>query len=141
MKKRVALSRRSFFKLLAGLGTAFLTLVWWRLSQFQTGMENKLEFRHNAGIPLGVSYFGKYYLFRNATTVRAFSTTCTHAGCRIGKANTGFLQCSCHGSRFDAETGQPVKGPAIKTLQELECYFDEKSGQWIVRLQPIGYKS
>lgn len=141
MKKRPALSRRSFFKLLAGLGTAFMALIWWRLSQFQTGKESRLEFRHSSGIPLGVSYFGKYYLFRNATTVRAFSTTCTHAGCRLGKANAGFLQCSCHGSKFDAETGKPVKGPAVKTLQELECYFDEKSGQWIVKLQPNVYKS
>lgn len=141
MKKQIVLSRRSFFQLLAVLGTAFLAWMWYRLSQFQTGKESKQVFRHNADIPLGVSYFEKYYLFRHETTVRAFSTTCTHAGCRLVMANAGFLQCSCHGSRFDAETGQPVKGPAIKTLQELECYFDEKSGQWIVKLQPIVYKS
>ncbi len=126
---------------MAGLGTAFLALMWWRLSQFQERKENQLEFRHNANIPLGVSHFGKYYLYRDEKTVHAFSTTCTHAGCRIGKANAGFLQCSCHGSEFDAKTGKPVKGPAIKPLQELDCYFDKLSGQWVVKLQPIKNES
>ncbi len=83
---------------------------------------------------MGISFFEKYYLYRTDNSIRAFLTKCTHAGCRIG-ANTGnLLQCNCHGSQFDAKTGNPLKGPAIKPLQEIECQFDEKSGQWVVRL-------
>ncbi|HWR99206.1 MAG TPA: Rieske (2Fe-2S) protein [Prolixibacteraceae bacterium] len=121
---------------MAGLSTGFVLWTWHRLGQIQSDRENQAEFRHSDDIPLGVSYFGKYYLYRDDTGIRAFSTTCTHAGCRIGKENAGFLQCSCHGSKFEAETGRPVKGPALKPLQELECHFDQTTGHWIIKLQP-----
>jgi len=137
MQNQKKQSRRLFVKLVAGLGTGLFALTWYRLSETQFGKESQLEFRHSADIPLGVSYFDNYYLIRDEKTVRAFSTTCTHAGCRIGKGQAGFLQCSCHGSRFDAKSGKPVKGPAIKPLQEFDCYFDKVSGKWIVRLQPV----
>ncbi len=130
-------SRRLFVKLAAGLGTGLFALTWYRLSETQFGKENLLEFRHSADIPMGVSYFGKYYLIRDEKSVRAFSTTCTHAGCRIGKGSGTVLKCGCHGSQFDAKSGKPVKGPAIKPLQELDCYFDKSSGSWIVKLQPV----
>lgn len=136
MKKRSSLSRRLFFRSMAGLSAGFAVWTWYRLGQSQSGKENQAEYRHSPDIPLGVSYFGKYYLYRDENGIRAFSTICTHAGCRIGKENAGFLQCSCHGSKFEAETGKPVKGPALKSLQELECHFDQNSGQWIIKLQP-----
>jgi Rieske Fe-S protein len=136
MKKRSSLSRRLFFRSMAGLSTGVVVWTWYRLGQFQSEKENLAEFRHGADIPLGVSYFGKYYLYRDETGIRAFSTSCTHAGCRIEKEHSGFLQCSCHGSKFEAETGKPVKGPALKSLQELDCHFDQKSDQWIIKLQP-----
>ena len=130
-------SRRLFVKLAAGLGTGLFAFTWYHLSEVQAGKESQGEFRHSADIPLGVSHFGKYYLIRDELTVRAFSTTCTHAGCRIGKGDGTVLKCGCHGSQFDAKTGKPVKGPAIKPLQEFDCYFDKSSGSWIVKLQPV----
>ncbi len=120
---------------MAGLGTGIFVWTWYRLGAFQSEIENRLEFIHSMDIPLGVSYFGNYYLFRSKKGLRAFSTVCTHAGCRIGKENAGFLQCSCHGSKFEAATGMPVKGPALKPLQELECHFDQNMGHWIIKLQ------
>ncbi|MCK9639273.1 MAG: Rieske (2Fe-2S) protein [Prolixibacteraceae bacterium] len=137
MQKQKKQSRRLFVKLAAGLGTGLFAFTWYRLSEVQFGKESQGEFRHGADIPLGVSYFGKYYLIRDENTVRAFSTTCTHAGCRIGKGSGTVLKCGCHGSQFDAKTGKPVKGPAIKPLLEFDCYFDKSSGNWIVRLQPV----
>ena len=126
-------SRRLFVKLAAGLGTGLFALTWYRLSETQFGKESQLEFRHSADIPLGVSYFGKYYLVRDEKTVRAFSTTCTHAGCRIGKGTGPVLKCGCHGSQFDAKTGKALRGPATKPLQQLDCEFDSKLNQWIVK--------
>ncbi len=138
MKKQKSISRKLFIRLIAGLSIAFISWIWYRITNFQTERESRLEFRHGQDIPLGISYFGKYYLIRTENSLRAFSTTCTHAGCRIGKSKGSTLQCSCHGSKFEAETGKPLKGPAIKPLQELECRFDKKSSQWIVRFLPAG---
>jgi len=133
MKIQKRLSRKLFIRWMGGLSLGIATWIWYRVTNFQTQRESRLEFRHGEDIPLGISYFGKYYIFHSENSLRAFSTTCTHAGCRIAKGNGELLQCGCHGSQFDGRTGQPTKGPAIKPLQELECRFDLKSGQWIVR--------
>lgn len=126
-------SRRLFVKLAAGLGTGLFAFTWYRLSEIQFGKESQGEFRHSADIPLGVSHFGKYYLIREEKSVRAFSTTCTHAGCRIGKGSGTVLKCGCHGSQFDASSGKILRGPATRPLQQLDCQFDQISNQWIVR--------
>lgn len=141
MNKRKLISRNTFLRMLAGLILGSTAWIWFRLSGFQTERENRMEFRHGNDIPLGISYFEKYYLFRNDQGVRAFLTQCTHAGCRIVTGSGNVLNCNCHGSKFEAETGKPLKGPAIKPLTELECRFDEKNGQWVVRLQPVVYAS
>ena len=131
IQKRI--SRKIFIRWTTRLILGFTLWVWYRLTNFQSGRENKMEFVHGWDIPLGISYFGKYYLYHTENSTRAFSTSCTHAGCRIGKGNTDILQCSCHGSQFEAKTGKPLKGPAIKPLFELECRFNAKSGQWVVK--------
>ena len=137
MGKQKSISRNLFLKIVTGLILGLVAWIWYNLTNFQTEQENSLEFRHGQDIPMGISYFEKYYLIRTENSLRAFSTTCTHAGCRIGKGNGNSLQCNCHGSRFEAETGKPLKGPAIKPLQEFECRFDEKNGQWVVRMKPV----
>ena len=135
MENRSILSRKSFVKLLAGICTGSFLWSWYDLSKEQFRNEDREEFRHGENISLGVSYFGKYYLSRADDLVIAFSTICTHAGCRIGKTNSNVLQCGCHGSSFDAASGNPVKGPALYPLRKLDCRFDSKSGEWIVNLQ------
>ncbi|MDX6197389.1 MAG: hypothetical protein QOJ79_540 [Actinomycetota bacterium] len=52
---------------------------------------------------------------QTATTVVAFSSTCTHQGCTVepdGKRYT----CPCHGSVYDAFTGKNLSGPAPSPL-------------------------
>ncbi|MFY9153534.1 MAG: Rieske (2Fe-2S) protein [Prolixibacteraceae bacterium] len=134
MGKHKPITRKSFIQLVINLFIGLVTWFWYRLSGFQTERAENLEFRHNQDIPLGISYFGKYYIYRTESSVRAFSTSCTHAGCRIGKSTGAILHCSCHGSQFDAASGNPLKGPAFKQLQEYNCQFDQSSGQWVVRL-------
>jgi len=138
MEKQKRLSRKLFIQWMAGLILGFAAWIWYRITNFQNERESKMEFSHGQDIPLGISYFGRYYIFRTEKTLRAFSTICTHAGCRIGKGDGDTLQCGCHGSQFEGKTGKPIKGPAIKPLKELECRLDKKSGQWIIRYQPIG---
>jgi Rieske Fe-S protein len=137
MVKQKPISRNAFIRLATGLIFGLFAWIWYRLSRFQTEQEHNQEYRHGRDIPMGVSYFDKYYLFRNDQSVRAFLTTCTHAGCRINLNTGNRLQCNCHGSQFDAETGNPLKGPAIKPLQEIECRFDEKNGQWVVNMHSV----
>ena len=48
--------------------------------------------------------------------VRAFSAICTHQGCTVASVSGGTINCPCHGSKFDAATGQPVAGPAKSPL-------------------------
>lgn len=51
---------------------------------------------------------------REGDKVAAISTTCTHLGCIVGVADTGF-SCPCHGSRYDQD-GNVTGGPAPKAL-------------------------
>ncbi|MFC3890943.1 TQO small subunit DoxD [Lentzea rhizosphaerae] len=55
------------------------------------------------------------YLLRPSTDVfTAFLATCTHQGCPVTPAGSGF-RCPCHGSTFDGN-GQVTGGPATKPL-------------------------
>ncbi|SFR76310.1 Ferredoxin subunit of nitrite reductase or a ring-hydroxylating dioxygenase [Agromyces sp. CF514] len=47
--------------------------------------------------------------------VVAFSAICTHQGCIVAAAGAEF-DCPCHGSRYDAATGEVLSGPAIDPL-------------------------
>ncbi|MFE5563989.1 Rieske 2Fe-2S domain-containing protein [Amycolatopsis japonica] len=58
------------------------------------------------------------YLLRPSTdTFMAFLATCTHQGCPVTPAGTGF-RCPCHGSTFDGN-GQVTGGPAAKPLNNV----------------------
>ena len=50
--------------------------------------------------------------------VAAVSLICTHLGCIVSKADTGY-SCPCHGSKFDS-IGEVVGGPAPRGLRWLE---------------------
>jgi cytochrome b6-f complex iron-sulfur subunit len=53
-------------------------------------------------------------VIREGDRMAAISLTCTHLGCTVGVAETGFA-CPCHGSRFDQD-GNVTGGPAPKPL-------------------------
>lgn len=50
-----------------------------------------------------------------AGRVVAFSAICTHQGCVVAAAGDRF-ECPCHGSAFDAATGDVLQGPALEPL-------------------------
>ncbi|MFR9798670.1 Rieske (2Fe-2S) protein [Streptomyces sp. MS06] len=56
---------------------------------------------------------------RSGDTYTAHSTICTHAGCAINKLQGTTLICPCHGSEFDARTGDVLRDPATEPLQKL----------------------
>lgn len=49
-------------------------------------------------------------------TVHGFSAVCTHQGCTVTSVHNGVIGCPCHGSRFDAQTGEVLAGPAPRPL-------------------------
>jgi Rieske Fe-S protein len=53
-----------------------------------------------------------------AGEVVAFSAICTHQQCVVAAAGTEF-HCPCHGSMYDAATGDVIQGPALEPLSEI----------------------
>lgn len=55
---------------------------------------------------------------RRAGTVYATSNYCSHLDCLLssGKVTEDGLLCSCHGSVFDYETGEPLSPPATRPI-------------------------
>ena len=47
---------------------------------------------------------------------KAFTSTCPHQGCTVGKVTADTIICPCHGSQFSAETGDVEVGPAMTGL-------------------------
>jgi hypothetical protein len=57
-----------------------------------------------------------YSLTRTSRGVVAFNTRCTHAGAPCVLSDS-LLQCPAHGSVFDPENGEAVRGPAVEPLK------------------------
>lgn len=127
-------TRRNFFNSLGVLASAAMGVLWYRLTARHENINNKsLPIRITGEISEGVTLYDNVFLVRNGDHVKAFSATCTHAGCRITQVEGGTLQCPCHGSAFDAKTGKPTRGPALKPLKQLECRFEKETGEWHIR--------
>ena len=47
----------------------------------------------------------------------AFDAVCPHAGCTVAyQRSAQLIACPCHGSEFDAGTGDVIRGPATRGL-------------------------
>jgi Rieske Fe-S protein len=53
-----------------------------------------------------------------AGQVVAFSAICTHRQCVVAAAGDEF-HCPCHGSMYEAATGDVIQGPALEPLPEI----------------------
>jgi Rieske Fe-S protein len=73
-----------------------------------------------AAIPDGGGVIvGKVVLTRSGEQIHAFSAVCTHQGCLVTRVAARAIDCPCHGSRFDATTGQVLNGPASSPLPKV----------------------
>ena len=57
----------------------------------------------------------RVFLIRKGNTYRCLSATCTHLGCTVDRADSGY-HCPCHGSVFD-DMGVVKGGPAPRALE------------------------
>ena len=55
--------------------------------------------------------------------ITAFSGYCTHQGCAVAMAGEE-LECPCHGSTFDAKTGEVLSAPAASPLPPVAVEVD-----------------
>ena len=49
------------------------------------------------------------------TQAHAFSSSCTHQGCKLPLPVNGTITCGCHQARFDTQ-GKVTRGPATRNL-------------------------
>ncbi|MDF5759213.1 Rieske (2Fe-2S) protein [Spongiactinospora sp. TRM90649] len=52
----------------------------------------------------------------SAGVFKAFTATCPHAGCAVGRIEERLIECPCHGSQFAIDSGECVSGPAKAPL-------------------------
>lgn len=62
---------------------------------------------------------------------KAFSSVCPHQQCQVSTVKDNEIVCSCHGSRFSAETGDVEAGPAPRGLAPIAV---EVQGDSVVRI-------
>jgi len=55
---------------------------------------------------------------------KAFSAICTHQQCTVATITDNVIMCPCHGSTYDASTGEPTGGPAPSALTPIEITVD-----------------
>ncbi len=55
---------------------------------------------------------------------KAYTAVCTHQACLVSSVADGTITCDCHGSTFDAGTGEVTGGPAPAALTEVAITVD-----------------
>ena len=76
---------------------------------------------NTGGTAMVTSSLGTMLVVRNdATTVSAFTATCTHQQCTVTGFTEGVFQCPCHGSRYNTG-GAVVRGPATQNLRRFNA--------------------
>ncbi len=55
---------------------------------------------------------------------KAFNGRCPHQGCPVSSVAENVITCTCHGSTFDAVTGDRIGGPAPTGLEPIAVRSD-----------------
>jgi len=119
MKKRVQLQQKSFSRrtLLTFLGSLAFA---YPVLQFAGFKIPRKPHYININKPVTASGFlvtTEFILFDRNSKCWALSRKCTHLGCKLNyHEDRDILECPCHQSRFNVETGEVIHGPAQKSL-------------------------
>ena len=74
-----------------------------------------------------------FILFDRNDKCWALSRKCTHLGCKLNyNEDSDILECPCHQSRFNVETGEVVQGPARKALTFLPVEKRQEDPLYVV---------
>jgi Rieske Fe-S protein len=125
------LSSRRFFLKALGVAVGSISLGFWGVL-VKTHKRNASK--KSVVIPIHDQrevLFHEDCIIVNQEEVLAFSSYCSHLGCRIQAFENGQLICPCHGSAFDLN-GNPLKGPALNPLTKLEFELNSETNTIIV---------
>lgn len=127
------ISRKRFFKL-AGVATLIpLAKIWHDSVESKQAFSNReRELTISQDLPDGVHFFEGIVLTKQNDKLKLFSAKCTHLGCYIDKLENEQLVCPCHGSRYNLD-GNPILGPAVNSLRELDFQLYEKNENVSIR--------
>jgi cytochrome b6-f complex iron-sulfur subunit len=121
-------SRRMFLQTSASAIGLFFVLLWEKISirhwKHLHASPTVLPFSKNRL----VTFFKDFLIINRNNKTTVLSSHCTHLGCSINKVEDGKLVCPCHGSAFDLD-GNPVKGPAYKTLKKYPATVNSQQTQ------------
>ncbi len=144
---KAGISRRNFFQLsmgwLAGCFAATATaLATVRFLVPNVVFEPADQFKAGApeDYPDGSITFldeERVYLLRRGNTFRCLSAVCTHLGCTVNRAETGF-HCPCHGSVFNRD-GAVESGPAPRPLTWFLVTLSKDNRLLVDKGQSVGH--
>ncbi len=60
----------------------------------------------------------------NSSSFTAFAAQCTHQGTEIGLPSNAVMLCPNHGSKFNANSGAVIQGPAAAALTKFSALYD-----------------
>lgn len=131
MNKTEKITRRKLLRKIAGLLSLPVITFWIKgIDQTKaTSTRNKIILPNN--LSEGITFLDKIIIRKKSETIKVFSSSCTHLGCKINSEIDNKLICPCHGSKFNYD-GNPTVGPAVKPLTQLEIHKDNKTGEVIV---------
>ncbi|WP_067823618.1 Rieske (2Fe-2S) protein [Nocardia inohanensis] len=83
----------------------------------QEKKQDGTELARTADVPVGGGLISGDTVItqENAGEFKAFSSTCTHLGCKVSEVSAGLIKCPCHNSTFRLD-GSVAGGPAPRAL-------------------------
>lgn len=129
-------SRRGFLKV--AIGSLALPALWMmqRIASRTESLPENSE--TTVTVPWsttqGIRFHDRMIVINGSSGVRIFSSTCSHLGCRINRAEGTDLVCPCHGSRYN-QLGEVVRGPATRGLRPLPFTLDRANALLRVTLE------
>jgi len=131
MKSNNKISRRKMFKQLFVSFTIPTSLLWYFGTKRKIERSSKRRVVIPNNLPVGISFIDNSIINKSVNNIKAFSSKCTHLGCKINNVENDHLVCPCHGSKFNL-AGVPQNGPATKPLKELEIRKEKSTGELVV---------
>ena len=133
MDKKKKISRKTFFKW-ASLALMLPFFKVWQntVSRNKSFASSPQSLEIDTDLPEGVYFHKRVILVKDSNGLKLFSSKCTHLGCTINKIENGELVCPCHGSRYSFD-GNPVKGPSVKQLTEIDFETDFLEDRIVLR--------
>lgn len=83
----------------------------------QEKKQEGVELARTADVPVGGGLIAGDTVITqpSAGSFQAFSSTCTHLGCKVSEVNAALIKCPCHNSTFNLD-GTVAGGPAPRAL-------------------------